>query len=90
MACFSSAFSKSRSGYRCSSRQESYLVELSPRFAQRTKQIQDWVHKQMSNLGRPITFSDLATLWTGTDQSTYASNIEHDIARIFRDKYCIG
>jgi len=57
--------------------------------AQRTKQIQGWVHSQMSKLGRPVTFSDLATLWTGTDQSTYASDIERMAAR-FREKYCSG
>jgi hypothetical protein len=55
--------------------------------AQRTKQVQAEVHKRMTQLGRPVTFSDLATLWTGTDQSTYASNIEN-MARRFGEKFC--
>jgi hypothetical protein len=55
--------------------------------AQRTRQTQAWVHAQMSKLGRPVTFSDLATLWTGTDKSTYASDIEYMGTR-FRQKYC--
>jgi hypothetical protein len=44
--------------------------------ARRTRIVQSEVHRRMQQLGRPVTFTDLATLWTGTDQSTYAANIE--------------
>ena len=55
--------------------------------AQRTKAVQADVHKRMKALGRPVTFSDLATLWTGTDQGTYAASIERTKKR-FADEFC--
>ena len=55
--------------------------------AERTRAVQSIVHETMGKLDRPVTFSDLATLWTGTDQNTYAASIERT-ARKFSDSYC--
>jgi hypothetical protein len=57
--------------------------------ARRTKIVQREVHKKMSQLGRPVTFSDLAILWTGTDQNTYAGSIERT-AKKFAEEFCSG
>jgi hypothetical protein len=57
--------------------------------AQRTKAVQAEVHRRMQQLGRPVTFSDLATLWTGTDQGTYAASIERTQNRL-ADAFCRG
>jgi hypothetical protein len=55
--------------------------------ADRTRVVQTKVHEIMGKLGRPVTFSDLATLWTGTDQNTYAASIERQAWR-FSKTYC--
>lgn len=44
--------------------------------ARRTRVVQSEVHRKMRELGRPVTFSDLATLWTGSDKDVYAASIE--------------
>ena len=55
--------------------------------AHRTKEVQLMVHDKMNQLGRPVTFTDLSNLWTGTDRDTYATSIERTSQR-FRSKYC--
>ncbi len=55
--------------------------------AQRTRLVQNEVHRKLSGLGHPVTFSDLATLWTGSDHSSYATGIERT-ARKFADEFC--
>jgi hypothetical protein len=55
--------------------------------AERTRAVQSTVHEIMGKLDRPVTFSDLATLWTGTDQNTYAASIERT-AEKFSESYC--
>jgi hypothetical protein len=41
----------------------------------------------MSGLGRPPTFADLATLWTGSEPAAYAADIE-GTAMDFALLYC--
>jgi hypothetical protein len=55
--------------------------------AQRTRTVESYVIARMRALGRPPTFADLATLWTGTDQDTYGDVIQ-GIAIRFADLYC--
>ena len=43
--------------------------------AWRTWAVEPYVIAKMGDLGRPATFADLATVWTGTDQDTYADDI---------------
>src|SRR5712691_8964177 len=62
-------------------------VSIQHPIARRTKTVQSEVHRRMAQLGRPVTFSDLATLWTGTDQNTYASSMERTAKR-FADQFC--
>jgi hypothetical protein len=50
--------------------------------AQRTRQVQDDVQSVMRRLQRPITFSDLARTWTGTNKSLYGVEIQR-----MADKY---
>jgi hypothetical protein len=53
----------------------------------RTSLIADDVRETFSELGRPITFADLASIWTGTHQSSYGASIRQ-AARGYRKKYC--
>jgi hypothetical protein len=62
-------------------------VSISNPTAQRTKKMQSEIHQNMMRLGRPVTFEDLAALWTGTDQNTYASSIRRT-AKSYSDKFC--
>lgn len=55
--------------------------------AQRTRTVQSWVIAKMKQLGRPVTFADLATEWTGTDQNTYGADILRT-AESFGALYC--
>ena len=57
--------------------------------ARRTSVVQADVHRRMQRLGRPVTFTDLATMWTGTDQGTYAASIERTRKR-YADAFCRG
>lgn len=53
----------------------------------RTGTVQAEVRQRMQRLSRPVTFTDLAAVWTGTDQSTYAASIERTQNR-FADAFC--
>jgi hypothetical protein len=44
--------------------------------AKRTRQVQDDVQSSMRRLQRPITFSDLARVWTGTNKDRYRAEIQ--------------
>jgi hypothetical protein len=55
--------------------------------AQRTKAVQGIVHDRMRALERPVTYSDLATMWVGGDNTAYAANIART-ARTYADKFC--
>jgi len=64
-------------------------VAIEQPIAQRTRQVQADVHRKMARLtkGRPVTFSDLATTWVGTEHSTYAVNIDRTAKR-FAAQFC--
>ena len=64
-------------------------VSISNPTAQRTTKLQSHIHQKMMGLGRPVTFEDLAMLWTGTDKNTYASSIQR-AAKAYSDKFCAG
>jgi hypothetical protein len=55
--------------------------------AKRTRTVESYVIATMKKLGRPVTFADLATQWTGTDKNTYGADIERT-ATTFADRYC--
>jgi mannosyl-glycoprotein endo-beta-N-acetylglucosaminidase len=55
--------------------------------AQRTKKVQNEIHKVMARFRRAITFSDLAILWTGTSEATYEASVKR-IAKAYSDKFC--
>lgn len=55
--------------------------------AQRTRQVQDDVQDIMRRLNRPVTFADLARVWTGTDKNTYADNMQR-IAEKYASRFC--
>lgn len=55
--------------------------------AQRTRQVQSDVQDELRRLHRPVTFTDLAHIWTGTNKSTYALEIRK-IAANYADGYC--
>jgi hypothetical protein len=44
--------------------------------AHRTRQVQDDVQEAMRRLQRPVTFTDLAREWTGTDKNSYAAEMQ--------------
>ena len=44
--------------------------------AKRTRQVQEDVQSLMRRLQRPITFSDLARVWTGTNKDRYGAKIQ--------------
>jgi len=44
--------------------------------AKRTRQVQEDVQSLMRRLQRPITFSDLARVWTGTNNDRYGAEIQ--------------
>ena len=44
--------------------------------AKRTRQVQDYVQEAMRRLHRPVTYSDLAREWTGSDKNRYAADME--------------
>jgi hypothetical protein len=62
-------------------------VSISNPVAQRTQRLQSEIHQRMTRLGRPVTFEDLAILWTGTDNSTYAASIRRT-AKAYSDNFC--
>jgi hypothetical protein len=49
--------------------------------AQRTRAVQSYIIAKVKKLGRPATFADLATEWTGTDQITYGRSIQRTAER---------
>jgi hypothetical protein len=55
--------------------------------AQRTRRVQTYVIEKVRKLPQPVTFADLAAEWTGTNQSTYAADIQRT-ATAFADLYC--
>ena len=62
-------------------------VTIEHPIARRTGIVQAEVHQRMLRLGRPVTFSDLAAMWAGTAQGTYAASIERTRNR-FADAFC--
>jgi len=55
--------------------------------AKRTRLVQDDVQAIMRRLHRPVTFSDLAHEWTGTDKNTYGPMM-HELADKYADDFC--
>ncbi len=55
--------------------------------AQRTRQVQTDVQDALRRLHRPVTFTDLAHIWTGTNKNSYAIEIQK-IASEYADGYC--
>jgi hypothetical protein len=55
--------------------------------ARRTRQVQDYVQDVMRRLHRPVTFSDLAREWTGTDKNRYAAEMQR-MAERYASRYC--
>lgn len=55
--------------------------------AQRTRQVQSDVQDNLRRLHRPVTFTDLAHIWTGTNKNTYALEIQK-IAGKYAENYC--
>lgn len=55
--------------------------------AKRTMEVQEKVHAKLSALGHPVTFADLATIWTGTDQNTYGASLERTYQR-YSKRFC--
>jgi hypothetical protein len=64
-------------------------VSISNPIAQRTTKTQSLIHQKIMGLGRPVTFEDLAMLWTGTDKNTYASSIQRTV-KAYSDEFCAG
>ena len=55
--------------------------------AKRTRQVQEDVQDVMRKLHRPVTFSDLAREWTGTDKNRYGAEMER-MAEKYASRYC--
>jgi hypothetical protein len=55
--------------------------------AKRTRLVQNDVREIMSKLHRPVTFADLAQVWTGVDKSGYARDMQA-IAERFHREFC--
>jgi hypothetical protein len=55
--------------------------------ARRTRQVQDDVQDIMRRLHRPVTFSDLAREWTGTDKNHYGLEMQR-MAEKYASRYC--
>ena len=55
--------------------------------AKRTRQVQDDVQSSMRRLQRPITFSDLARIWTGTNKDSYGAEIQR-MAEKYASRNC--
>lgn len=55
--------------------------------AKRTRQVQEDVQQIMARLHRPITYSDLAREWTGTEKNRYGAEIQR-MAEKFASRYC--
>jgi hypothetical protein len=62
-------------------------TEVANPVAKRTKAVQRFVHDKLKQLGRPVTFQDLAGLWAGANQWEYAASIERTSER-FAGRYC--
>jgi hypothetical protein len=55
--------------------------------AKRTRQVQNDVQEIMRRIHRPVTFTDLAREWTGTDKNTYARDMQR-LAEKYARQYC--
>jgi hypothetical protein len=65
-----------------------YSTTLIPHpVAERTRKVQSDVQDVMRRLHRPVTFGDLARLWTGTDKNTYGREMLR-LADRFSQRYC--
>jgi Mannosyl-glycoprotein endo-beta-N-acetylglucosaminidase len=53
----------------------------------RTKAVEQDIREMIGELDRPVTFSDLATIWTGTDPVAYASGIQKAAVK-FSNTFC--
>lgn len=62
-------------------------TRISEPVAQRTRLVQDDVQAVLLRLNRPVTFGDLARIWTGTDKNTYGANMQR-IAEKFASRFC--
>jgi hypothetical protein len=55
--------------------------------AKRTRQVQDDVQDAMHRLHRPVTFSDLARQWAGTNHNAYATEMQQ-LAEKYAANFC--
>jgi hypothetical protein len=55
--------------------------------AQRTRQVQADVQYALHKLHHPVTFDDLAQIWTGSNHSAYGAQIQQ-IAERYAGEYC--
>lgn len=55
--------------------------------AMRTRQVQDDVQSSMRRLQHPVTFSDLARVWTGTNNGRYGAEIQR-MAEKYASRNC--
>jgi hypothetical protein len=55
--------------------------------AKRTRQVQDYVQEAMRRLHRPVTYSELAREWTGSDKNGYATDMQR-MAEKYASRYC--
>jgi hypothetical protein len=55
--------------------------------AKRTRQVQGYVQEAMRRLHRPVTYSDLAREWTGSDKNLYAADMQR-MAEKYASRYC--
>jgi hypothetical protein len=55
--------------------------------ALRTRAVTSYVVPKMTGLGRPVTFADLAVVWTGNETNAYAEDILQT-AITFKHLYC--
>jgi hypothetical protein len=55
--------------------------------AKRTRQVQEYVQEAMRRLHRPVTYSDLAREWTGSDKNRYAADMQR-MAEKYASRYC--
>ena len=62
-------------------------VQIAHPIARRTGAVQDIVHEEMAHLSHPVTFTDLATLWTSVGRNDYAPSLARTAKR-YSERYC--
>jgi hypothetical protein len=63
------------------------MTRIPEPIAKRTRQVQGDVQDIMRRLHRPVTFSDLAREWTGTDKNHYSLEMRQ-LAEKYASHYC--